>query len=422
MEAGAGAEQSAIGFTGPESEEAAARTRAALAELSQKVVQLTKVIVFLHTRSDGHDQRCAALKSACEGEVRQVADTAAACVEAHRQQVSNASTHREQWRGLREKRHSEMRDAAAASIGCLRRAADSQEAACRRSLGQGDSARIETIAGLRSRVGAIQSELDTFVKRAQSDKHWLARQLAAEAAQERVRMDEAFESEVAALRSAHDEEAAALKAARSTATEALRLANSEKRDAVMAEADQERKGAAARQGDSFEAERRDLDEQVAAGREELAEARAASVTCKEECSAQQRELDGMSRELQEKKRRAHFLSGEADRAHDRRFRAESEARELRRQKAAIERTLGNATVAPQTEKALAGLSEDVRSAQARMQSLRGELARTQRLVEERKAALLERGQRATRLGQELLEERRRADELQRVLLRLERST
>merc|ERR1712129_72722 len=118
-------------------------------------------------------------------------------------------------------------------------------------------------------------------------------------------------------------------------------------------------------------------------------------------------------------RQAHFISLEADRAYDRKLQSETEARNLRRQKATSERLLNGAGVAPQTERALAGLSEDLRGAQVKVQSLRGELRRTQRLGEERRSALQEREQRANRLSQELLEERKRADELQRVLLRLE---
>merc|ERR1711924_576046 len=116
---------------------------------------------------------------------------------------------------------------------------------------------------------------------------------------------------------------------------------------------------------------------------------------KDECAAQQRELDNMARELQEKKRRAHFLSSEADRAYDRKLHAEAEVRDLRRQKAATERLLDGAGVAPQTERALVGLSEDLRGAQLKVQSLRGELRRTQRLVEDRRSALQERGERVT---------------------------
>ena len=154
-------------------------------------------------------------------------------------------------------------------------------------------------------------------------------------------------------------------------------------------------------------------ERVAGARAELAEARRSAAACIDESAAQQRDLDNMARELQEKKRRAHFLSLEADRAHDRKLQAEAEARDLRRQKNTTERLLGGAGAAPRTERALVGLSEDVRCAQAKSQSLRGELARTQRLVEERKAALQERGQRAARLNQELLEERRRRGQMRR---------
>jgi hypothetical protein len=398
------------------------RNQQALAELSQKVVQLTKVIVFLHTRSDDHDTRCAMLRSACEEEVRYVASAAAASVEKERKRVNSVSARRERRFAKLEQKHEEHEEAAANGLAALRRASSSREAACRRRLGADDEARWKTVAAVRSQVEQLRSELDTSVHRAHSDKHWLERQLAAEAAQERLRMDKAFEAETAELKKRHSAETEELKAARASATEALRLENSEARDSMLTEAQEETIAAAGRQGESFEAERQHLEEQVVGARAELAEARDAAVGLKDECAAQQRELDNMSRELQEKKRRAHFLSSEADHGHDRRLQAEVEARDLRRQKASIERLLGGASAAPQTERALAGLSQDLRSAQTRLQTLRGELARTQRLAEERRAAMQERGQRATRLGQELLEERRRADELQRVLLRLEQST
>merc|ERR1719231_1107807 len=97
MEGSSGPDEACASAPLGESKEAALRTQAALAELSQKVVQLTKVIVFLHTRSDGHDTRCAALKSDCEDEVRQVASAATASVDKQRQQTGGALTQRERW-------------------------------------------------------------------------------------------------------------------------------------------------------------------------------------------------------------------------------------------------------------------------------------------------------------------------------------
>merc|ERR1712203_966899 len=133
-------------------------------------------------------------------------------------------------------------------------------------------------------------------------------------------------------------------------------------------------------------ERHMLEEQSQAAQNELNAARAEASAAKDECTAMQRMLDDMSSELQDRKRRSQALSTEMDKLHGRRLRAETEARELRRQKVVIERTLGGAGAVPQTERAVAHLSEDVRSAQTKLVALQNEAHRTERLIEERRMA------------------------------------
>lgn len=393
----------------------------AVAELSQKVVQLTKVIVFLHTRGDGHEARCAELRSACEDEVRQVAKDAAGRVEAQRQHTSDASVWREQRLEFYKRQQAEREEEAVKAIRELRAASEAREEAARRRFTEGDTARNTTIVQLRRQAERLRTELGAAESRARSDRQWLARQLAGEAARERRRLDEGFEEESARLRAGHAQEAEELKSAREASVAALRAQHAEGRAAAQEEAEAELATALERQERVLEAERRGLEERTEGAREELAAARGTAGVAKEECAGRQRLLDEMSRELQERKRQAHALSSEMDQAHHRKVKAEAEARELRRQKAAIERALVGLGAAPQTERAVAGLSEDVRSAQARLEALRSELARTRRLLDERRAALVDRERQAGVLARELAEEHRRADELQRALLRLESS-
>ncbi|CAE8635667.1 unnamed protein product, partial [Polarella glacialis] len=177
----------------------------------------------------------------------------------------------------------------------------------------------------------------------------------------------------------------------------------------------------------FKAERRQLEEQVEQENAVLAEARAKAANAKEECAEHQHQLDEMSRELQERKRQGQVLIQESDKACYRKLRAEAEARELRRRKVAMERTLGspsaaanNGGAAPEAaERAVVTVSEDLRTAQARLEALRNELGQKQRMLQERRSALVEREQQTKKLAKELQEERRRSDQLQRVLLRLE---
>jgi len=393
----------------------------ALAELSQKVVQLTKVVVFLHTRSDGHDARCAALRKAAEDEVRRVATAAAACVEAQRRQTEDASRWRERSLEALERRQREREEEAARAATALRHEAGERETLAIQRLSEAEALRGRAVEDLRHKAERVCAELAAAQGKARTDRQWLSRHLAGEAARERQLMDERFAEISAQLRSAHALEVEELRATREAAIAALRAEHDEDRTAALAEADQELSDAVALQEKGFESERRCLQERVESARATLAAARGTTTTAKGECAEQQRLLDEMSRELQERKRRGHALAAEADRAHTRKLKAESEARELRRQKASIERALGGASAAPQTERAVAGLSEDVRSAQARLEALRNELGRSQRLHQERRAAVAEREEQAERLAKEFAEERRRSDELQRVLLRLEQS-
>eukprot|EP00438_Fugacium_kawagutii_P026285 Skav208239 [mRNA] locus=scaffold2601:238556:246183:+ [translate_table: standard] len=108
----------------------------------------------------------------------------------------------------------------------------------------------------------------------------------------------------------------------------------------------------------------------------LNEARAEASLAKAECEERQRVLDEMSRELQERKRHGQMMSKEADLAHGRKIRQETEGRELRRKKTALERSLGVKGTAYADEdgaaqRAVQSLSSDLRQAMAQLEELRG---------------------------------------------------
>lgn len=443
-----------VNHTGRDSNGGDSAAAAALDELSQKVVQLTKVIVFLHTRSDGHESRCVALRAACEDEVRQLASQAASLVEVQRRHAMDAEAERAARLEARQKAHTAREATATSAIAELRDFVDSWHASAAASQSAAEERRTREVASVRNRAEHLCVELSAAAARARSDRHWLARQLAGEAARERQVLDATFEETSARLRETHAVESEQMRASREKAVAALRAEHSEVREAAAMEAEIELVADVERQESGLESERCVLEERAGAARLELAEARAASVQARQESAMQQHQLDEMSHDLQERRRRSRDLQTEADRAHSRRLKAEADMRELRRVKATIERSLGGgrssvvaasalgsplgvsagsgsstcgggggatscSSAAPETERAIGGLSEEVSSAQAKLESLRDELQRSQRLLEERQRALVERGHRALRLGRELEEERKRSDELQRTLLRLE---
>jgi len=232
-------------------------------------------------------------------------------------------------------------------------------------------------------------------------------------------LEQRFDEAYAELKRAHLVDTKGLQSTRETTIEAQKAANEERRSEALEEAEREDAAAIERQAADLAEQRSKLEEAAREIRGKLEVARQEASSAKERYALLQRQLDEMSRDLQDKKKRSRLLSQDADRAHDRKLRAEGDIRDLRRRKVAIERSLGELGIAPQTEKALAGLSEDVRAAQGRQEKLRQELDRRQRLAAERKNSVAENEQLVERLEKDLKDERARADELQRVLLRLE---
>lgn len=395
--------------------------------MAQKVVQLTKVIVFLHTRADGHEARCTSLKEACAEEVRQVGAAAAVHVEEQRRRVEAALGRHERWLRELDQQGGDLRSAARDTVQEATRATASREAKTKAQFESKLASREELLDAMRQQAKSLTCDYDVAVGRARNDEQWLELQLAAEAARERVRLDERFEAEAAELRAAHGQEVEQLRACHAELAESLREEDAARRSELLAGAEEELVAAVGQQEEAFASERRNLEETLASCREELAGVSSTASTAKDESAVRQRFLDEMSKELQEHKRRARTLSAESDRAHERKLRAESEARDLQRQRSLLERSLqppssgGAGEGTPQTERALASLSEDVRRAESRLGELRGELSAKDRAVEERRAMLDERARRAEQLRLELQEERQRADALQRVLLRLEQT-
>lgn len=395
------------------------RLETALANLSQNVVRLTKVVFFLHTRSDVHDARMAALKFFCEEEVRQVAQAAAAEVDKHQRHVAAVAKKQECRRAEKQRQLTLLNDGADKAVEEFRRVYEHRERLQRQKADDAQNSRSITIAGVRKQTLEFQRNLEAAEDRARNDSRWLARQLAAEAARERKSLEQRFEEASSELKRIHAADVEKLKATRESIIEEQKVTQEFGRSEALVEADQEASEALERQSTDLSEQRRKLDDAARELRGKLDAARHEASSAKDRYAELQRELDEMSRDLQEKKKRSRVLSQDADRAHDRKLRAEGDIRELRRRKAAIERSLGDLGVAPQTEKALASLSEDVRAAQGRQEKLRQELDRRQRLATERGNSVVENEQLVERLQKELKDEHARADELQRVLLRLE---
>lgn len=421
--------------------------RAVIDELMEKIVQLTKVIVFLHTRSDGHDSRCAALREACEEEVSRVKYTSASRVESHRLFAGGAASRREQRLAAFRENHDACEDDAKRSIAELRKRLKEREEAETKRLDETSRRRTAKTLEIRRRADRLKCELGAAESRARNDRQWLIRQLAGETARERQQIDQEFEARSASLQAEHALEVEELRRAREVAVAEARASNGERLTEAQAEADKETARVLEQQTAAFEEERQGLVDRAENVQEPLSHAREVAGSAKAECADQQRLLDEMSRELQDRKRRNNAISADVDTTHTRRLKAEGEIRELRRQKAAIERSLASAqrqagygghfgesgassaigaaatgSHAPQTERAFVGLSEDVRSAQARLGVLRNELGRSRRMLDQRRNAVADCERQAAELGGELLNERQRCDELQRVLLRLEQST
>lgn len=406
-----------------------AKAKAALAELSQKIVQLTKVIVFLHTRSDGHEARMAAIKAEGNLEVKQVAASASRLVEEQRKETAKAVARRDEQVARLERRYAERVQEAQRAALELREAVRRREDLASATVKTQVARKEVQVTEIRRQAERVRCELSAAEVRARGDQQWLARQIAAETLRQRREMDERFELKAAHLRLEQSELLDKLKREKEVAVAAQRVEHTERRESILAEVEAEHTETLARQERGFQAERRFLQERLAAAQARLASAHNETLAAKEECMAQQRLLDEISRELQERKRQGQVLTQEADRVHSQKLKADTEARELRRKKVAIERTLIGASVygaGPGTEgqgasaeKAMLTLSEDLRLAQSRAQALRSEVAQRKRALQERQVIMADREQRAEVLSKDLMDERRRSDELQLVLLRLD---
>lgn len=391
----------------------------AIEELSRKVIQLTKVIVFLHTRSDGHEARCSEFQCSGEEETRRVAAAAASYVKDQQKHCSSAASWRKRQLEVHTEQHAMRHTEAEQALGALQAALEHHGETARASFTRADTERTTTILELRHRAERLRTELGAAESRARSDRQWLARQLAGEALGERQRLDKAFDEECAQLRASHATEIDELRVAREASLEALREQLAESRAMAQETAEAELATAVGLQEQTLAAERERLEERNAEASNKLAAARRVAAVADDECAARQRRLDDFSRELQECKRQSQLLAADVDAAHSRKVDAEVEIRDLRRQRNSLEKALTGAAGAPNTERAVAGLAEDVRNAKARLEALKKEEGRTKRLVEERRKALQEGDHQAVVLARELAEERRRSDDLQRALLRLE---
>ncbi|CAK0856211.1 unnamed protein product [Prorocentrum cordatum] len=406
----------------PSGASAAAAPSAAIGEAMQKVVQLTKAAVFLHTRSDGHEARCASLREAHEEELKRVELVAAAHVGAQEAQAAAAASWREARRSGLGRAHAAAEERARREVQGLRARGEALEQAERARLAREDEAHAAAAADARRQAERLLHALGAAEVSARSDRQWVARQIAGQAARTRRAMDREFEEACARLRSEHTAEAEALRAARDEAVCEQRALLEAARAEAGAQAGEQLAAAVALQEAELQQERCGLEARAEAAGQALALARAEAGAARAECAECQRALDGMSRELQERRRRGHALAAEADQAHHRKLKAEAQIRELRRQRAAVERVIGSAGSVPRTERAVASISEDVKAAQSNLEELRGKLARAERLKQERRTAASSCEALAERLERELREERGRSDELQRMLLRLEHNS
>jgi len=395
----------------------AARAKA-IAELSQKVVQLTKVIVFLHTRSDGHDARCSEFRCTGEEETRRIAAAAADYVNEQQRHRSNATSWRNRQLEVHTEQHAVRHTEAEQALCRLQTSLDRHDETARTSFTRADTERTTAILELRHRAERLRTELGAAEGRAKSDRQWLARQLAGEATRERQRLDQEFDEECTQLRVAHATEMEELRASREASLEASREELAESRAMAMEAAETELANAVGLQEQTLAAERQRLEERNSEASNKLEAARRVAAVADDECAARQRRLDDFSRELQECKRQSQLLAADVDAAHSRKVDAEAGIRDLRRQRSSLEKALSGTVGAPNTERAVAGLAEDVRSAKARLEALKKEEGRTQRLVEERRKGLQEGDRQVAVLARELAEERQRSDDLQRALLRL----
>eukprot|EP00434_Breviolum_minutum_P000229 symbB.v1.2.000190.t2/scaffold21.1/size436794/9 len=384
-------------------------------ELTQKIIELTKALVFLYTRQDGHDARLASLKDAKAKEVEQVTTWATEKVESHQHEVSEVSKRltgrvedleRKYAQRVREAKSSieELKD----TLQKKQKAADAMVA-----LWRDVTQRRQEALQVRQEAEELRRKLQSAEARAGCDEQWLVRQIAAETQRGRLELERRFEESSKELKTEHAQMIEQLRGQRELRITELRRSLEEERQEATAQAEEALQEAVKRQELSFQVERVNLE----AAREEVLMAKA-------QCEERQRVLDEMSRELQERKRHGQMMSKEADLAHGRKLRQENDGRELRRKKIALERSLGVKAAAyaendGATQRAVQTLSDDLRQGMAQLEELRGELARKKRQVQERQALVEERELRSEQLSEDLTAERKRSDEMQRVLLRLE---
>ena len=275
------------------------RAKAVCAKLSDKVVQLTKAVVFLHTRLEGHEASCDAIRRDVENEVQQVSDAAAALVESQRRRVGSTETRRAARLAELERRHAEREREALRTEAELKRAtAAGEEAACQR-LAQAEGAQCAAVVDARRTAERLQRQLAAAESRARSGWQCLGRQLATEAAQQRRALLEESEGEFAATRKAHARRLEKLRGSREASLAELRAEHDEGRAALLASFQAELDAAVAHEEGALAAERLGLEEQLEAAQEELAAVCRVAAAAKQEGAEGQRELDAMAKELQE---------------------------------------------------------------------------------------------------------------------------
>eukprot|EP00929_Paragymnodinium_shiwhaense_P075840 TRINITY_DN38833_c1_g2_i3.p1 TRINITY_DN38833_c1_g2~~TRINITY_DN38833_c1_g2_i3.p1 ORF type:complete len:424 (+),score=121.48 TRINITY_DN38833_c1_g2_i3:111-1382(+) len=406
-------------------------------EAVKRVVQLTQAVVFLHTRNDGQDARLEGLRTVGDAEVKQIAQAAAGYLETQKAHVDAASKKRLAVLDEVERCQAEGRQESKARAESLQQKVEAiQDSSCA-LLDRQDRLRDNDITTANRRGDQLLKDLAAAEDRVRSDARWLARHLSGEVARQRRQLDEDFDSAAAAMRKLHVEEIERLKAAKDVAVVDLKAQMEKTRVDALQEENQDLCSAEARCEEDTAKELRDLEASAGVLRASLTAERAAASEADQLDAARQQELDTLSQELQAAKRRAHTTASEADRAHDRRLKAEADLRRFRRQKATLDKSVGISSTSDSSrggetsqrvpspvqgaENAVASVAENVQEAQSKLKAAREDVQRSRREIEERKNALEQRAQRVERLQRELLEERQRADDLQRALLRLENS-
>lgn len=397
-------------------------------ELTQKVIELTKALVFLYTRQDGHDVRLAALKDAKAKEVAEVTSWVSEKVQAHHQEVSEVSNRLSgRVEDLERKYASRVREAKS-SLEDLKEVMRRKEKASEGLVSSWShhSGRRHHALQLRKDAEDLRRKLQIAEARAGCDEQWLVRQIAAETQRGRQELERRFEERSKELKSEQLQVLEQLRGQREHRINELREELDQERQEASAQAEEALQEAVRRQELSFQVERENLEVVQERQSASLNEAREEVLVAKAQCEERQRVLDEMSRELQERKRHGQMMSTEADLAHSRKLRQESEGQQLRRKKMALERSLGVKAAAAYaehedgaTERAVQSLSEDLRQAMVHLEDLRGDLARKKRQAQERQSLVEERQLRSQQLNEDLTSERKRSDEMQRVLLRLE---